>query len=239
MSTKKKGRKPRSDLENLYPMFQKAYSENKYLDVSKLNTDGTGSRLYELCQTSCRETLRTKKHINGLNIVSNNYQAYRLAISILKKDANYSNLDAYVQLFASNYGTGVIESPRRSPKGVKSPKYTNKPVVGLPTNLLTGQTGFNLHKSPRNKSSSVSVSSTPTFSVFGSRPISPIRQSTSPKLSPRLSASPQLVSRPQTPFQSPMRTTGSPSPVLSPGTQSSKIKELLKQNKDNQYNFVK
>jgi hypothetical protein len=237
MSTKKKGRKPRSDLENLFPMFQKAYAENKYLDVSKLNSDGTGSRVYDLCHTSCRDTMRTKKHIPDLRIVSNNYQSYYLATKILAKHSNYSNLGAFANAFSELYGTEIIQSPKRSPKGAKSPKYGNVPVVGVPN--LSGDIGRNLLKSPRNKSSSVSVASTPAFSVFGSRPISPIRQSTSPKLSPRLSASPQLLSRPQTPFQSPMRTTGSPSPVLSPGTQSAKIKELLKQNKDNQYNFVK
>ena len=176
MSTKKKGRKPRTDLENLFPMFQKAYAENKYLDVSKLTSNGTGSRLYDLCQTSCRETLRTRKYINGLNIVSNNYQAYKLAINILKKDANYSTLDSYAQLFASNYGTDVIESPRRSPKGVKSPKYTNKPVVGVPTNLLTGQTGFNLYKSPRPKNTSVPSVQSSNFNVFNApqMPQSPV-----------------------------------------------------------------
>jgi hypothetical protein len=236
MSTKKKGRKPRSDLENLFPMFQKAYAENKYLDVSKLNSNGTGSRVYELCQTSCRDTLRTKKHINGLNIVSNNYPAYRLAINILKKDANYSNLDQYAQLFANTYGTGVIESPRRSPNGVKSPKspkYTNKPVVGLPTNLLTGQTGFNLHKSPRPKNTPAPVMQSSNFNVFNSPQI----RAQSPVLN-QMRQSPVLNQMRQSPVlnqmrQSPIRS--SLSPLLTPGTQSSKIQNLLRENNKIQY----
>jgi len=234
MSTKKKGRKPRSDLENLFPMFQKAYADDKYLDVSKLNADGTGSRIYELCHTSCHDTMRTKKHIPDLRIVSNNYQSYNLATKILAKHSNYSNLGAFANAFSELYGTGIIQSPKRSPKGAKSPKYGNVPVVGLPN--LSGQTGRNMLKSPRNKSTSVSVASTPAFSVFGNRQISsPLRQ-LSPKLSPsRLSGSPQLVSRPQTPSQSPMRTSGSPSPLLSPGTQASKIQDLLRANNKIQY----
>jgi hypothetical protein len=239
MSTKKKGRKLRSDLENLYPMFQKAYAEDAYLDVSKLNADGTGSRKYELCHTSCRDNMRTKKHIPELRIVSNNYQSYNLATKILSKHPNYSNIGAFAKAFSELYGTGIIQSPKKSPKGVKSPKYGNVPVVGLPN--LSGQTGRNMLKSPRTKSTSVSVASTPAFSVFGNRPISsPLRQ-LSPKLSPtRLSGSPQLLSRPQTPSQSPMRTSGSPllspgSPLLSPGSQSSKIRDLLRENNKLQY----
>jgi hypothetical protein len=228
MSTKKKGRKPRSDLENLFPMFQKAYAEDKYLDVSKLNADGTGSRIYELCHTSCRDTMRTKKHIPDLRIVSNNYQSYNLATKILSKHTNYSNLGAFARAFSELYGNGIVQSPKKSPKGAKSPKYGNVPVVGLPN--LSGQTGRNMLKSPRNKSTSMSVASTPAFSVFGNRPISsPLRQ-----LSPtRLSGSPQLLSRPQTPSQSPMRTSGSP--LLSPGSQSAKIQNLLNSNNKIQY----
>jgi hypothetical protein len=235
MSTKKKGRKPRSDLENLFPMFQKAYAEDKYLDVSKLNADGTGSRIYELCHTSCRDTMRTKKHIPDLRIVSNNYQSYHLATKILSKHTNYSNLGAFAKAFSELYGNGIVQSPKKSPKGVKSPKspkYGNVPVVGLPN--LSGQTGRNMLKSPRTKSTSVSVASTPAFSVFGNRQISPPLRQLSPKLSTsRVSGSPQLLSRPQTPSQSPMRTSGSP--LLSPGSQSSKIQDLLRANNKIQY----
>jgi hypothetical protein len=189
-------KKVKTPYENLFPMFQKAYDENKYLDVSKLTSTGTGSRLYELCQTKCNDKLRTKRHIPGLNIVSNSYQAYKHAISILKQNPAYASLDAYVSEFAK-ITTGTIASPKRSPKGVKSPKYSNVPVIGLPTNLLSNQSGSSIMKSPRSKNvAAPSMPSSPTFSVFGSpqmqqtqtpllKSLSPsMRQSSSPQLSP-------------------------------------------------------
>ena len=193
-------KKVKTPYENLIPMFQKAYAENKYLDVSKLTSTGTGSRLYELCQTKCNDKLRTKRHIPGLNIVSNNYQAYKQAISILKQNPAYSGLDAYVSEFAK-ITTGTIHSPKKSPGGVKSPKYSNMPVIGLPTNLLSGQSGSSTMKSPRNKNvAAPSMPSSPTFSVFGSPQIqqmqqmqqtqSPLLKSLSPSM--RQSSSPQL-----------------------------------------------
>jgi hypothetical protein len=207
-------KKVKTPYDNLFHMFQKAYTENKYLDVSKLASTGTGSRLYDLCQTKCNDKLRTKRHVQGLNIVSNNYQAYKQAISILKQNPAYSGLDAYVAEFAK-ITTGTIHSPKKSPGGVKSPKYSNMPVIGLPTNLLSGQSGSSLMKSPRNKNvvSSGSMPSSPTFSVFGS-----------PQMKTQ---SPQPVFR----TQSPLVKSGTPllqssSPRLSPTSQLKQFQNL-------------
>lgn len=71
------------------------------LDVSTINTDGTGTRIVKIGQ----DYRGHKKGIEGLDIISNNYESYKYAADILDKHQ-------YANEFYRLYGEFTVPQPK-------------------------------------------------------------------------------------------------------------------------------
>lgn len=108
--------------DKLFKMSEKAESDDKVLDVSKITVDGKGARVIQ----APRSDRSSKMQISDLNIVSDNYESYKLAMSILGPEYN-----VYSAAYLRNFGNlePRVRSPRtRSPMRSQSPPRTRSPA---------------------------------------------------------------------------------------------------------------
>ena len=211
MSKEKKVRVKKSAFENLSSMFSKAVNNGHKLDVSKLNADGTGSKVYKECNVdyipvkNCRGPL-TKMHIPNLSLVSDNADSYALAVSILKQGyesaAQKNLLDEYARKFRELYPNKILRSPSvKSPKSPKSPKRL--PIIfPITTNPMIGS---NLLKSPSTQDKIAGLAANGLTNKFASP-----RRSSNPPSPVRMSP---VLSRPTSPIRMSPVLSGSSSPV--------------------------
>lgn len=205
-----------------------AQTAGKVLDVSKLLADGTGMRAIP------RPTpgKGTKRSLEGLDIVSNNYEAFARAINSFGPE--YS---PYIQAFLDNFGAAPIvraaAAPStvnpRSPKkygdvpaafpmspGVRVIRFENPPQPGAkrvksPSITVSGGSGVQIPTRAASPSRLVPTRSPTRFSPVQASPsrvspsrLSPVRAQASPtRLSP-VQVSPSRLS-PVQPRASPTR----------------------------------
>jgi len=99
--------------DKLLNMIDTAYQLNKVLDVSKFSADGKGARVI----SAPKSDRSAKKQIGDLNIVSDNYDSYKLAIDILGPEYH-----VFLESYLDNFGDRSRSSPRtRSPARSRSP----------------------------------------------------------------------------------------------------------------------
>jgi hypothetical protein len=99
--------------DKLLLRMEDAEASGKALDVSNLRDDGTGSRMTNYPTTD----RSTKYHIEGLPIMSNNYDTYKFVIDILGPE-----YDNFSRAYYNNY---VRKSRSRSQDRSMSPSNTN------------------------------------------------------------------------------------------------------------------
>ena len=110
----------KSPRDKFVEQYNAAVQSGKYLDVSKLNATGKGSRRMEPPKTD----RGTKKSVPGFaHVLSDNYPAYQMAMSFLGPE--YA---PWAQQFASMYGGGQISRVAKAATKAPSTRYgTNLP----------------------------------------------------------------------------------------------------------------
>ena len=91
---------PSTASAKLQQSYQTAINEGKVLDVSKIRTDGAGSRTMNYPKS----VSGSKKWVDNLPVVSNNYNAYAFALQLLGPD-----FKQYADLFLQMYGAQPLE----------------------------------------------------------------------------------------------------------------------------------
>jgi hypothetical protein len=119
----------------LATVLNAAMAAGKVLDVSNLTADGKGTRTIPVPKSQ----KGTKKWVGNLPVVSNNYNSYALAMSILASvNPEYNQ---YAQEYARLHGTGVFA---RTPKAqiaagtgptIPFPMTQNTPPLVMATQL--------------------------------------------------------------------------------------------------------
>ena len=127
----------------LIDLFNKV-PEGRVLDVSVIKPNGTGSKIIDTPKTQ----RSTKRGIEGLPIVSDNYPAYKFVVETFGGE-----FAQYAQFYAQQHGTGYMTKPEKSDKPAKSAKKSPKSVVPKETiaslTLGTAPAKLKLPKKPK------------------------------------------------------------------------------------------
>lgn len=104
--------------DRLFRILESADQNDKVVDVSKITVDGKGARMVSIPKTD----RSSKKQIEGLNIISDNYESYKLATDILGPQEKIF-ADAYLY----NFGDLKHQMRARSPSRTRSPTRSQSP----------------------------------------------------------------------------------------------------------------
>lgn len=104
--------------EQLFRMLDSANQNDKVLDVSKITMDGKGARMVSIPKTD----RSSKKQIEELNIMSDNYESYKLATDILGPA-----FSVFADAYLFNFGDLKHQIRSRSPPRTRSPTRSQSP----------------------------------------------------------------------------------------------------------------
>ena len=108
---------PQAAYLRLHSAIRNAADQGKVLDVSKIKENGTGARIG--ARPSGSGT--TRRSVQGMPVVSNNYEAYRRAMSILGQEYL-----PYADQFLAAYGPNEITRAPATPKAKSPARSTAK-----------------------------------------------------------------------------------------------------------------
>lgn len=159
-ATKKAAKPPQTPQEKVIKGYNKAQAAGNLLDVSKLQNDGTGYKSVKPPKT----TRGTKRGIDPVGVVSDNYAAYNLAMTLLGP-----TFIPYSNLYLTTYGGQQILPQTQQKKATAGPSNRYGDIiyevpavatVNLATVTVRAQ-GTKTPRTPRAKSPKPKTPKTP------------------------------------------------------------------------------
>ena len=154
----------KSPRDKFVEQYNAAVQSGKYLDVSKLNATGKGSRRMEPPKTD----RGTKKSVPGFaHVLSDNYPAYQMAMSFLGPE--YA---PWAQQFVSMYGGGQISRVTKAATKAPSTRYGTNLPPATPVTVSVAEIRP-VGRTPRTPRTPRKVAQSPIVDISGRVPAQP------------------------------------------------------------------